>query len=36
MTAVEWTEEPLTRSHDRGGFACGDKDLDLYLQRNAR
>lgn len=36
MTAVEWTEEPLTRSHDRAGFACGEAELDVYLRRYAR
>lgn len=27
--------EPLTSSHDRGGFSCGVAELDGYLQRQA-
>lgn len=36
MTALEWTEGPLTKAHDRATFDCGDADLNIYLQRYAR
>jgi len=31
-----WRIEPLARSHDRSGFACGEPALDEYLARFAR
>lgn len=36
MTALDWSEGPLARAHDRGAFDCGDADLNIYLQRYAR
>jgi GNAT superfamily N-acetyltransferase len=36
MTALAWQEAPLTRSHDRNAFDCGDDDLNTYLRRYAR
>ena len=33
---VEWAESPLSRSHDRAAFDCGDTDLNGYLRRFAR
>ncbi|MCW6512997.1 GNAT family N-acetyltransferase [Lichenifustis flavocetrariae] len=36
MNAVEWTELPIDRSHDRGAFDCGEADLNTYLLRYAR
>lgn len=36
MSLPEWQEEPISRSHDRGGFDCGDPHLNEYLRRYAR
>lgn len=36
MTLPAWTEEAITRKHDRGGFDCGDTDLNEFLRRYAR
>ena len=35
MTAI-WREQPLTRSHDRKGFDCGEPALNEFLARYAR
>lgn len=34
--ALEWREEPISRSHDRNSFDCGNKELNEYLRRYAR
>lgn len=36
MTVPSWHEEPISKSHDRTTFDCGDADLNLFLQRYAR
>lgn len=36
MSLPAWQEEPISRSHDRGGFDCGDPHLNEYLRRYAR
>ena len=36
MTALTWTEAPISRQHDCAAFECGDADLDLYLRKFAR
>lgn len=33
---VKWREEPISRSHDRASFDCGDEDLNRYLKQYAR
>jgi GNAT superfamily N-acetyltransferase len=36
VTAVAWAEFAIAKRHDRAAFDCGDRDLNLYLQRYAR
>jgi GNAT superfamily N-acetyltransferase len=36
MTLPDWREEPISKSHDRNSFDCGDADLNVYLQKFAR
>lgn len=36
MSLPAWQEEPISRSHDRAGFDCGDPHLNEYLRRYAR
>ncbi len=36
MTFPAWHEEPISRSHDRKMFDCGDAVLNGFLQRFAR
>ena len=36
MTLPAWHEEPISRSHDRKAFDCGDAALNGFLQRFAR
>ena len=36
MSSWLWSEEPLTKLHDRQSFDCGDPDLNTFLQRYAR
>ena len=36
MTGLTWEEAPIGKTHDRAAFDCGDRDLNLYLQRFAR
>ncbi len=31
-----WHEEPISKSHDRQSFDCGDSDLNTFLLRYAR
>jgi GNAT superfamily N-acetyltransferase len=31
-----WHEEPISKSHDRQGFDCGDPDMNQFLLRYAR
>jgi GNAT superfamily N-acetyltransferase len=33
---VNWAEAPLSKSHDRAAFDCGDADLNSWLQKFAR
>lgn len=33
---MPWRIQPLTRSHDRQNFDCGDQDLNAYLRYTAR
>jgi GNAT superfamily N-acetyltransferase len=36
MTLPVWHEEPITKSHDRPAFDCGDEALNEFLWRHAR
>lgn len=36
MTLPVWHEEPITKSHDRPAFDCGDEALNEFLLRHAR
>lgn len=36
MTVAAWREEPISKVHDRGGFDCGQADLNDFLRRYAR
>lgn len=36
MSLPAWHEEPVSKGHDRGGFDCGDADMNLFLARYAR
>ncbi len=36
MTLPSWREEPISKSHDRKSFDCGDAELNGFLQRYAR
>ena len=36
MTALDWSEAPLAKLHDRAAFDCADSDLNSYLRRYAR
>lgn len=36
MTLPAWHEEPITKSHDRSAFDCGDEALNEFLWRHAR
>lgn len=36
MTIPPWHEEPISRTHGRAEFNCGDDDLNMFLQRYAR
>src|SRR5579871_1942493 len=36
MTLPEWHEEPISKSHDRKRFDCGDAHLNAFLQKYAR
>jgi GNAT superfamily N-acetyltransferase len=36
MTLSDWHEEPISKSHDRKSFDCGDADLNGFLQKHAR
>lgn len=36
MTLPAWHEEPITKSHDRSAFDCGDDALNEFLWRHAR
>lgn len=36
MTLPAWHEEPISKEHDRGGFDCGDADINAFLVRYAR
>lgn len=36
MTIPAWHEEPISKSHDRQDFDCGDADMNEFLRRYAR
>jgi GNAT superfamily N-acetyltransferase len=36
MSVPAWSEEAITRKHDRSRFDCGDDDLNNFLLRYAR
>ena len=36
MTLPTWHEEPVSKSHTRKAFDCGDADMNDFLQRYAR
>jgi GNAT superfamily N-acetyltransferase len=36
MTVSTWHEEPISKSHDRKGFDCGDAELNEFLLKYAR
>lgn len=36
MSLAPWREMAIARSHDRGGFDCGQADLNRFLAQHAR
>jgi GNAT superfamily N-acetyltransferase len=36
MSLPAWHEEAIAKTHDRGGFDCGDADMNGFLLRFAR
>ena len=36
MSLPEWREAPISRTHDRDVFDCGEEDLNEFLRRHAR
>ncbi|WFP62015.1 GNAT family N-acetyltransferase [Mesorhizobium sp. WSM4904] len=36
MTLPRWREEPISKSHDRASFDCGDEQMNDFLRRFAR
>lgn len=36
MTLPDWREAPISKSHEREAFDCGDADLNEFLRRHAR
>ena len=36
MNLPDWLEAPISKSHDREAFDCGEADLNEFLQRHAR
>lgn len=36
MNPSRWREEPVSRSHDRAAFDCGDAAMNTFLRRYAR
>ena len=36
MTLPKWREEPISKSHDRKSFDCGDAQMNDFLRRYAR
>ncbi|MBZ9736805.1 MULTISPECIES: GNAT family N-acetyltransferase [unclassified Mesorhizobium] len=36
MTLPGWHEEPISKSHDRASFDCGDEQMNDFLRRFAR
>lgn len=36
MTQLAWRDEPISKSHDRENFDCGEPHLNDYLRRHAR
>lgn len=36
MTSWGWREEPVSKSHDRAAFDCGDEAMNTFFRRYAR
>ena len=36
MKLPDWREAPISKSHDREAFDCGDAELNEFLRRHAR
>ena len=36
MTVFSWHEEPISKTHDRESFDCGEAALNEFLRRHAR
>lgn len=36
MSVWDWREEPVSKSHDRAAFDCGDEAMNTFLHRYAR
>lgn len=36
MSLADWREAPISKSHDREAFDCGEAELNQFLQRHAR
>jgi GNAT superfamily N-acetyltransferase len=36
MSAADWRESAISKTHDREAFDCGDADLNEFLRRHAR
>lgn len=36
MNLPDWREAPISKSHDREAFDCGEAELNEFLQRHAR
>lgn len=36
MTLPPWHEDPVSRTHDRNAFDCGDQALNAFLSHHAR
>lgn len=36
MSAIDWHEEPISKSHSRSDFDCGDEDLNVFIRQHAR
>jgi GNAT superfamily N-acetyltransferase len=36
MSAADWRESPISKTHDREAFDCGEPNLNEFLRRHAR
>jgi GNAT superfamily N-acetyltransferase len=36
MSLADWRESPISKTHDREAFDCGEPDLNEFLRRHAR